>query len=63
MWCGIAVFVFAGLITTAASSGTYFDFWEHYASLLIVYWPSVAIVTGGLIYTLRDKQGKNDKDG
>jgi hypothetical protein len=63
MWCGIVVFVFVGLITAAAGSDRWTYLWRYYAPLLIVYWPSVAIVTGGLIYTLRDKQGKKDKDG
>jgi hypothetical protein len=64
MWCGIAVFVFVGLITVASSSrypflDTPFQ-WKDYAPLLIVYWPSVAVVTGGLIWTLRDKKRPED---
>jgi hypothetical protein len=58
MWCGIAVFVFVGLGT--ANSNTRWD-WYNYLPLLIVYWPVITIVTGGLIYTFRDKKDKTDK--
>jgi len=55
MWCGIAVFVFVGLITVESSSWHSFE-WKDYAPLLIIYWPSVAVVTGGLIWTFKDKK-------
>jgi hypothetical protein len=58
MWAGIVVFVLIGLNTR-----TLFGF----STIVVDYGPLIVrlagtvIVTGGLIYTLRDKQGKKDK--
>jgi bacteriorhodopsin len=55
MWTGIIVFVLIGLNTR-----TLFR-WYYYmndCAQLITCLAGTVIVTGGLIYTLRDKQGK-----
>jgi hypothetical protein len=53
MWLGIATFVFFGVIAGS----------EEGAGLpgVIIFWICVIVVTGGLIYTFRDKNDKTNK--
>jgi hypothetical protein len=58
MWAGIIVFVLIGLNTrTLFGCGYYINTYAQIITCLA----GTVIVTGGLIYTLRDKQGKKDK--
>jgi len=68
MWCGVGLIVLVGFesfmylsergfgrpggISALAAECCRFGLWVFI----------VALVTGGLIYTLKDKQGKKDKD-
>lgn len=64
MWCGIAFFVYVGLTTeTSHCKGTIDSLvaWTDYGPL-VARWLSTIVITSGLIYTLRDKQSKKDKD-
>lgn len=55
MWCGIVAIVIVGLYNLLVP---YSLDYNRFCLWVFI----VALVTGGLIYTLRDKQSKKDKD-
>jgi hypothetical protein len=58
MWIGIAAFVIIGLLTKSRVGRVPRDGYNDY-SPLIVRLTSTALVTAGLIYTLKDKKPKD----
>ncbi|MGD0785048.1 MAG: hypothetical protein ABR969_04470 [Sedimentisphaerales bacterium] len=58
MWAGIVVFILIGLNTGTLFGAGYCI--NTYAQIITCLAGTV-MVTGGLIYTLRDKQGKKGK--
>ncbi|MBW7988398.1 MAG: hypothetical protein FVQ84_00015 [Planctomycetes bacterium] len=68
LWLGIAVFVFAGLVTLYEPIYLWKGFGREPGGgdlmlpRFIVLWVCIIVVTIGLIYTFRDKQDKKDKD-
>ncbi len=63
LWGGIVVFVFIALTTLTEVSANIFGGNQKYEyGTLVVRLLCTVIVSGGLIYTLKDKERKNDKD-
>jgi len=59
MWIGIAVFVFFGVTTETKFPSGIREYVMDY-SQLVVRLVSTVLVTGGLIYTFRNKKDKAD---
>jgi hypothetical protein len=60
MWCGIGAIVMVGFAELQERASSWYPFdWTEF--VLLVFF--IALVTGGLIYTFRDKQGKKNKSG
>lgn len=64
LWVGIIAFVYLGLTCRISGRGWTLEMESCVKDIaqLLVYWVVTAVVTGGLIYTFRDKKDKKPKD-